>query len=537
MANTSSHRNAAKSDFSASSKLRSWLWLLCAALLFLFADGRNTIALMAWFAPAVLLRFIRIQPAKIGLVAAYFTLIVSRPLAMRGMVPIPGIYYYLFLVISGFVALLPYIADRLIAPHLRGVLNTLVFPCALVAAQFVYSHGPMGSWGSVAYTQTGNLALLQLLSVTGLWGLTFLIGWFAAAVNYAWVRRPKRPRTWGPLTLFAGVYTAVILLGAARLTLFRPSSPTVRVASLSPAEHGPKLPESLLKIVIDGNANHEQIGQFRSITAAGQDELLARSEREAAAGSKIIFWSETAVYVLKQDEPALLDRGQALAAKYRTYLGMSLGTWTPGRQHPLENKLVFIEPSGEIAWQYLKARPTPGPEAAMSVKTDGRLHQLDTPYGKLDAAICYDMDFPKLLAQAGAQHADVVLSPASDWRAIDPRHTEMASFRAIEQGFNLSRQSNGGLSAAYDYQGRRLASMDQYQSTDLTLVAQLPTRGVRTVYSVLGDWLAWFCMAAVFALSGFAWYEARKAGSSHSVRSPRVPEIESSAPCEGAIHV
>jgi len=68
------------------------------------------------------------------------------------------------------------------------------------------------------------------------------------------------------------------------------------------------------------------------------------------------------------------------------------------------------------------------------------------------AAICYDTDFPGLMAQAGAQQAKIVLSPASDWRTIDPRHTQIASFRAAEQGFNLVRQANGGLSAAYDYQ-------------------------------------------------------------------------------------
>jgi apolipoprotein N-acyltransferase len=93
-----------------------------------------------------------------------------------------------------------------------------------------------------------------------------------------------------------------------------------------------------------------------------------------------------------------------------------------------------------------------------------------------------------------------VISPASDWRAIDPRHTEMASFRAIEQGFNLARQTNQGLSAAYDYEGRQLAQMDQYQAQELTMVAQLPIRGVCTLYSLLGDWLAWLCLLGLIAL-------------------------------------
>jgi apolipoprotein N-acyltransferase len=491
------------------SGLPSWLLLPCTALLLLFADGRNTIALAAWLAPALLLRFVRTRPAKIGLVVAYFMLIVPRAIALRGMIPIPGIFYYIFWVISAFSALLPYLADRLLTPHLKGVLNTLVFPCTLVVSQFVYSHGPMGSWGSIPYTQSGNQPLIQLLSVTGLWGITFLIGWFAAVVNWSWESGPTLSRAWGPLVLFSCVYVAVILLGAARLAIFPTSSPTVRMASLSPTKEGLRLPDGLLRVVIRGNADAEQIKEFKTATSVGQNELLTRSEREAASGSKIIFWSETAAFVLKEDEPGLLARGRDLAAKYHIYLGLSLGTWTPGSEHPLENKFVFIQPTGEIAWQYLKARPTPGPETGMAVRSEGRLRQLDTPYGKIDAAICYDTDFPRLMAQAGEQKADVVLSPAGDWKAIDPRHTEIASFRAIEQGFNLVRQSNGGLSAAYDYQGRRLGSMDEYQSTDLTLIAEVPTRGVRTVYSFLGDWFAWLCIVADLALMGGAWRSRR----------------------------
>ena len=483
----------------------SWFSLLCAAGLLLFADGRNTIALAAWLAPALVLRFVRAQPARRGLAIAYLVLMVTRGVAMRGMIPIPGIFYYVFLVISGVSALLPYLADRLAAPHYQGVLNTLLFPCTLVAAQFVYSHGPVGSWGSIPYTQSGNLPLTQLLAVTGLWGITFLIGWFAACVNWTWQHGFGGPLSRHPLALFSGVYVAVILMGGARLTLLPPSSPTVRVASLSPTKEGGMIPGDLLQDVVGGKASAEQISRFRTATSAGEDALLDRSEREATAGAKIIFWSETAAYLLKQDEPDLLARGRALASKHHVYLGMALGTWTPGAQFPLENKFVLIEPTGEIAWQYLKARPTPGPEAAMSVKSDGRLRQLDTAYGRLIAAICYDTDFPRLMAQAGGEQADVVLSPAGDWRAIDPRHTDIASFRAIEQGFNLVRQSNGGLSAAYDYQGRRLASMDEYQSTDLTLVAQVPTRGVRTVYSRLGDWLAWLSIFAVVAQMICAW--------------------------------
>lgn len=462
----------------------------------LVADGRNTIALAAWLAPACLLRFVRNQSAFRGLAIAFVVLVITRGIAFRGMVPIPGVFYCIFAVISAISALLPYLADRLLAGRLGRFTGTLVFPCTLVAAQFLYSHGPQGSWGTMAYTQAGDLPLLQLLSVTGLWGVTFLIGWFAAVVNQAL----DRPRNLRPLAVFAFVYFAVILGGGARLAFFPPSAPAVRVASLSPPKQPNQPAFGYLDAIVAGRATADQVSAFRNASAAVADNLLSRSALEAAAKAKIIFWSESAVYVLAEDEPALLARGREFARTDRVYLGMTLGTWTPGAAKPLQNKLVMIEPDGNIAWQYLKAHPTPGPEAAAAVRSDGKLRWIDTPYGRVVAAICYDMDFPSLMAQAGADRADIVISPAGDWRAIDPRHTQMASFRAIEQGFNLARQTNQGLSAAYDYQGHQLAHMDQYQSEELTMVAQLPIRGVRTVYSLFGNWLAYLCLIALIAL-------------------------------------
>jgi apolipoprotein N-acyltransferase len=125
---------------------------------------------------------------------------------------------------------------------------------------------------------------------------------------------------------------------------------------------------------------------------------------------------------------------------------------------------------------------------------------LNTPYGRVTSVICFDADFPQLLAQAGALCADVVLDPSNDWRAIDPWHTQMASFRAIEQGVNLIRQTSRGLSAAYDYQGRRLAAMDHFQTADYAMISQIPTKGVRTIYARLGNWFAFACLAGLILL-------------------------------------
>src|ERR1700733_15178513 len=104
----------------------SWLWLAVAAALLLFSNGVNTIPLAAWLAPLFLLRFVRQQSFKIGVPLVYLLLVAAFAFQFRGMVPIPGIGYYIFLVVWGIPLVLPYLSDRFAAGKLSGIAATLV---------------------------------------------------------------------------------------------------------------------------------------------------------------------------------------------------------------------------------------------------------------------------------------------------------------------------------------------------------------------------------------------------------------------------
>jgi len=134
---------------------------------------------------------------------------------------------------------------------------------------------------------------------------------------------------------------------------------------------------------------------------------------------------------------------------------------------------------------------------------------LVTPLGRIGAAICFDLDFPDLVLREGRTGADIMLVPSSDWREIDPLHTRMALMRGIENGCSIVRPTAKGLSAAADYEGRMLASADFFQTNDPVMVAQVPVRGVRTIYARVGDLFAGLCalgvlVAAAMALRGRA---------------------------------
>ena len=78
---------------------RSWIWLVIAAVLLMFSNGVNNIPLAAWLAPVFVMRFVRSQNLKIGLPIAYTVLCAGFAFQFRGMVPIPGVGFYIFLVV------------------------------------------------------------------------------------------------------------------------------------------------------------------------------------------------------------------------------------------------------------------------------------------------------------------------------------------------------------------------------------------------------------------------------------------------------
>jgi len=483
----------------AASSWRQTLGVLAAAaVLLLFANGRNNLAAAAWLAPVLLLRFVRSQPAGRGLIVTWFVLSAAWSFQLRGMAPLPLVGYFVLAGVYGFVLMLPFLVDRLVAPRLAGVRATLVLPTAWVTVEYLVAQfTPYGSWGNAAYTQHEALTLLQVTSITGMYGIGFLIAWFAAVANQVWERDPAWRRT---AFAFVAVAIAVLAYGSVRLAFFPPTGPTVRVAGITRADIDLFPDPEVAGRVTTGEVTDEEFEGIRERGRSLNEDLLRRSKAQADAGAQIVVWGEANAFVFKEDEAEFLREAGDVARAGQIWLGVAVGTWNAESAKPLENKIVLIDPEGKIAWEFWKAIPVPGGEAAISALLDGKIKTVATPHGEIGGAICYDMDFPKLLAQAGRLNTDILLAPSNDWREIDPWHSHMARYRAIEQGFNLVRHTSGGLSIATDYQGRVLASMDHYTATDRVLVAQVPTRGVRTIYSRVGDLFAWMCMLGVVIL-------------------------------------
>ena len=470
----------------------SYLWLAIGFVLALFSTGKLAIPLFAWLSSIFLLRFMRTQKrGLVGYLLIALSLAAAMAIAWRGMIAVPPPGSAVVIVSGALMGGIPFIADRFLSPHLKGLWATLVFPLISTGLEFLSmgSGSPMGSFGASGYSQYGNSVLLQLLSVTGMWGLSFLMNWTASIVNWAWEQRFEWPSIRHGLALYGGIMALVLAYGGARLTFARIEPGTVRVASFT--EVSTDLP-ALMNTLRSGRV------AFGQATRDIHARYFERTATEARAGAKIILWPEVAGIGVEEDETALMEQGREVAKREGIYLAIPFLTIYQDDKRPHENKLIVFDPAGSQAMEHVKYG---GNMFEGSKLGDGILRTTETPYGTLSGVICWDTDFINRIAQSGRNGTDILLSPAHDWREINPVHGQMSAFRAIENGVTVIRHADLGLSVVTDPYGRTLAAMDHHATADRTMVAQVPTHGVRTIYSTIGDLFGWLSAGGFVAVA------------------------------------
>lgn len=191
---------------------------------------------------------------------------------------------------------------------------------------------------------------------------------------------------------------------------------------------------------------------------------------------------------------------------------MGIEAHYPGEVQPGDNKLVVIDPEGEIILDHDKygAIFMYGIMGDPAFQGESSLTTADTPIGTLSGLVCWDADLPTIVRQAGKQNTDILLLANGDSQGQFRIHAQMAVFRAIENGFSLVRQDPNGLSLATDPYGRILAMVDVGASKEPVMSAKVPTKGVFTLYPFIGDLFGWFSVAGFVFIVGWAVTSKRK---------------------------
>jgi apolipoprotein N-acyltransferase len=384
------------------------------------------------------------------------------PFVLFGFPAILAFYTGLFGALWRRMALLPPVAN---APE---TLRLFLFALCWVGMEWLRACLFTGfPWNLAGYGWTFSVAALQLASLTGIYGLSFLMVLIGAGPALLVLRAPEARRVC--LLLLC----AVMLLPAYGLWRL--------------AHYPTRLTPYLLRLV---QADIPQRLKWDAQAALEGLKLHARlSEAPGIGRVSLVIWPETAV-------PFYLEPGSALSRELgsllpsRAYLitgalrrdgssgnpGGKRGA-TPVRR--LWNSLFALDAKGTLVATYDKHHLVPFGEymplrAWWPVETilgdvidlsrgKGAATLAIDPYPAFSPLICYEAIFPDEAVDAAGKRARWLLNISDDaWfgdSAGPYQYMQIARLRAIEQGAPLVRVSNSGLSSVFDPLGRELARL------------------------------------------------------------------------------
>jgi len=511
---------------------------IAALVCFILLSPKWLFAPAAWVAPALLVLFMnRLKPSR-AFFAAWLVNLLATLIAMYKVMPFPGIFFALMAVVISLGGTLPYLINRLLSTRISGAWSILILPIVFVLFEYLNSLAGGGTWGSIAYTQFANLPLMQLASITGIWGIVFLIYLGSSILVWIVANRAKDNFSWSPVFIYGAFLTLVMIGGTIRINpYFTPPQKVVRIAAISGntltivktlyeswtgkifeadlnslTQTSPEVAELQKGLVaFVENPNDEKFIVAKEKIKAYEDSLLALTRKEAKAGAKIIAWSEALTFVIKEDENRLLEKAKILCSENKIHLLITMASFLPGKVEMgkkfIENKAVLITPEGEVDNVFFKNKPVPVVDP--SIAGDGIIPVLKTPFTNLATSICYDADFPTLMKQAGIKGVDILLLPSGDWKEIAPYHAHMAIVRGIENGFSLVRPVSGATSIASDPYGRLLGKKNFYDEGEKVLVAYVPVKGLKTLYPFIGDIVVYLCGFTFIALAFIGYRKKR----------------------------
>ncbi len=368
-------------------------------------------------------------------------------------------------------------------------------PFLWVTTEFGRTHVPdIGfPWNLLGYPASESLALLQVTSLTGIYGLSFLVAAYNAAL-VALLRSLNRwPWNRAALLSFGALTTALVfvVVWGGR---FVPAAHPTEVAHLVQTN----LPQSTTYSV-DWDVIHAR-------------DLEEISQVTIDAGNKqpgLMVWPEVPAPFSMQ-HVAFAQRVANIAREAQSYFLLGGVDWKPatdGRLAP-HNSAVLLDPQGRQVFLYDKMHLVPFSEyvpwrrflwfakdltALIGEFQHGTGYLVgELPGGPFSVFICYEAVFPDGVRRFVLGGAALLINISNDgWfgrSAAPAQHLAMARVRAVENRRWLLRGTNNGFTVSVDPYGRIAARM----APDIrgALDAPYGFRNDLTAYTRWGDWIA-----------------------------------------------
>ena len=417
-----------------------------------------------------------------------------------------GLYLALFAMFCGYLA-------RSVIP-----LQRLVFlPALWVAMEFAWSHAGVLALpiAGIGYSQYQHPVLLQIVSLTGAYGVSFLVVMVNVLLAELIVQRRM---LWPPVLLTGGLLGATLLFGMWTL------NQSVPAGSLNVSVIQANIPQGL-KWQPEYYADHleEHVDLTREALANGEPDL--------------VIWPESAVPGYPTDLNAPFRKVETLARGLERYLlvgGSRLPKSAEDRRQGLSlNMAYLISPDGKVTGQYAKHRLVPFSEYVPkrdslpwperftrnrgSFIPGQELSIFEVDGQRFGTTICWETVFANLVRKFALNGADFMVNIGNEaWfgDTVAPHQFFAANvFRAVENRMSMARSLNSGVSGFIDPYGRILATVrERGRETFISghATAALPVTPERTFYTRYGDVFAYSVLLLVLGYFSYGILNRRR---------------------------
>jgi apolipoprotein N-acyltransferase len=361
-------------------------------------------------------------------------------------------------------------------------------------------------WALLGYPAAGNAALVQLTTITGIYGVSFVVAAFSALLVWSDSAHAgeNAKRRWTIVLAVAAALFLVTWIGPR----FVPKAEAHHVARVVQ----PNFPEYV-----------EYNGDWYADHKADMAELERLSLRPASAEQSpdLLIWPE-APAPFSFNDPHFGPFISHLAQEFHHPVVVGIIEWRPGTEtvHGVPqsalvpyNSAAMLNAWGQRTFSYDKMHLVPFGEyepfplihhvvTSVSEEVGGFRKGTERAVGKFpngntfSVFICYEAIYPGEVREFAVRGAQLFINISNDgWFGTSQaaeQHLRMARVRAVENRRWLVRDTNSGISASIDPYGNMLRVMQR----DTRDAADLPYdfRTDETLYSRWGDWFAWMCV-------------------------------------------
>lgn len=356
-----------------------------------------------------------------------------------------------------------------------------VFFCAFEFLSFIFSHD--GTFGSIAYSVANCLPLVQVASVTGILGISFILCFVPSAIA-AWffLRSHHKP---GKALMIVGpsLFCAVIVFGFWRIAAYRADG-FIRTGMT----------------VIDEKLHWQQDSAGIAGDVLVANQYVRQIKPLAAAGASIILLPEN---IVNATTDSILKIFTTTSRDYHISILMGYRIKQKGK---LQNRAIVISPAGEVTLDYQKKNLFEGEIMdgfVPGIGKPGVFNFRDIPVG---LAICKDMDFQSYIGRYNALNPKIFFTPAWDFDQDDWLHSRMAILRGVENGYTVVRNARRGRLTISDDRGKVWFESSSSNNKPVSLTGLTPYSHTRTFYSHTGDWFGIINLVAALAFLFLSMY-------------------------------